>query len=153
MLFRSSKELSMGIEKAPQRSLYKALGLTDEEIAKPIIAIISAKSEIVPGHLHLDAITDAVKAGVYAAGGTPVVVPAIGICDGIAMGHDGMRYSLPSRELIADGVESMLIGHAFDGAVLVPNCDKIVPGMLMGAARVNLPAVLVSGGPDRKSVV
>ena len=151
-----SKELSMGIEKAPQRSLYKALGLTDEEIAKPIIAIISAKSEIVPGHLHLDAITDAVKAGVYAAGGTPVVVPAIGICDGIAMGHDGMRYSLPSRELIADGVESMLKGHAFDGAVLVPNCDKIVPGMLMGAARVNLPAVLVSGGPmesgvDRKS--
>lgn len=147
-----SKELSMGIEKAPQRSLYKALGLTDEEIAKPIIAIISAKSEIVPGHLHLDAITDAVKAGVYAAGGTPVVVPAIRICDGIAMGHDGMRYSLPSRELIADGVESMLIGHAFDGAVLVPNCDKIVPGMLMGAARVNLPAVLVSGGPMESGV-
>lgn len=142
-----SKELSTGIEKAPQRSLYKALGLTDEEIAKPIIAIISAKSEIVPGHLHLDSITDAVKAGIYAAGGTPVVVPSIGICDGIAMGHDGMRYSLPSRELIADGVESMLIGHAFDGAVLVPNCDKIVPGMIMGAARVNLPAILVSGGP------
>ncbi len=142
-----SKELSAGIEKAPQRALYKALGLTDEEIAKPIIAIISAKSEIVPGHMHLDTLTDAVKAGVYAAGGTPVVVPAIGICDGIAMGHDGMRDSLPSRELIADGVESMLIGHAFDGAVLVPNCDKIVPGMLMGAARVNLPAVLVSGGP------
>lgn len=142
-----SKELSSGIEKAPQRSLYKALGLSDEEIAKPIIAIISAKSEIVPGHMHLDTITDAVKAGIYAAGGTPVVVPSIGICDGIAMGHDGMRYSLPSRELIADGVESMLIGHAFDGAVLVPNCDKIVPGMLMGAARVNLPTVLVSGGP------
>lgn len=142
-----SKELSSGIEKAPQRALYKALGLTDEEIAKPIIAVISAKSEIVPGHMHLDAVTDAVKAGVYAAGGTPVVVPSIGICDGIAMGHDGMRYSLPSRELIADSVESMLIGHAFDGAVLVPNCDKIVPGMLMGAARVNLPAVLVSGGP------
>ncbi len=142
-----SKELSSGIEKAPQRALYKALGLSDDEIAKPIIAVISAKSEIVPGHMHLDTITDAVKAGIYAAGGTPVVVPAIGICDGIAMGHDGMRYSLPSRELIADGVESMLIGHAFDGAVLVPNCDKIVPGMLMGAARVNLPTVLVSGGP------
>ena len=133
-----SKELCSGIEKAPQRALYKALGLTDDEIAKPIIAVISAKSEIVPGHIHLDNITDAVKAGVYAAGGTPVVVPSIGICDGIAMGHDGMRYSLPSRELIADSVESMLIGHAFDGAVLVPNCDKIVPGMLMGAARVNL---------------
>lgn len=142
-----SKELSTGIEKAPQRSLYKALGFSDEEIAKPIIAVISAKSEIVPGHMHLDNITDAVKAGIYAAGGTPVVVPSIGICDGIAMGHDGMRYSLPSRELIADGVESTLIGHAFDGAVLVPNCDKIVPGMLMGAARVNLPTVLVSGGP------
>ena len=147
-----SKELSSGIEKAPQRSLYKALGLTDEEIAKPIIAVISAKSEIVPGHMHLDQITDAVKAGIYAAGGTPVIVPSIGICDGIAMGHDGMRYSLPSRELIADGVESMLIGHAFDGAVLVPNCDKIVPGMLMGAARVNLPAVLVSGGPMESGV-
>ncbi len=147
-----SKELSSGIEKAPQRALYKALGLSDEEIAKPIIAVISAKSEIVPGHIHLDSITDAVKAGIYAAGGTPVVVPSIGICDGIAMGHDGMRYSLPSRELIADSVESMLIGHAFDGAVLVPNCDKIVPGMLMGAARVNLPAVLVSGGPMESGV-
>ncbi len=147
-----SKELSSGIEKAPQRALYKALGLSDEEIAKPIIAVISAKSEIVPGHIHLDSITDAVKAGIYAAGGTPVVVPSIGICDGIAMGHDGMRYSLPSRELIADSVESMLIGHAFDGAVLVPNCDKIVPGMLMGAARVNLPSVFVSGGPMESGV-
>ena len=115
-----SKELCSGIEKAPQRALYKALGLTDEEIAKPLIAIISAKSEIVPGHAHLDKITDAVKAGIYASGGTPFVVPSIGICDGIAMGHDGMRYSLPSRELIADGVESMLTGHAFDGVVLVP---------------------------------
>lgn len=147
-----SKELSTGMEKAPQRALYKALGLTDEEIAKPIIAVISAKSEIVPGHVHLDTITDAVKAGIYAAGGTPVVVPCIGICDGIAMGHEGMRYSLPSRELIADSVESMLIGHAFDGAVLVPNCDKIVPGMLMGAARVNIPTVLVSGGPMESGV-
>lgn len=135
------------MEKAPQRALLKALGLTDDEIKKPLIAIVSAKSEIVPGHMHLDRITDAVKAGVYAGGCTPVVVPSIGICDGIAMGHNGMRYSLPSRELIADSVESMLIGHAFDGAVFVPNCDKIVPGMLMGAARVNLPSIFVSGGP------
>lgn len=142
-----SKEFFAGLERAPQRALMKALGLSDEEINKPLIAVVSAKSEIVPGHMHLDRITDAVKAGVYAAGGTPIVVPSIGICDGLAMGHDGMRYSLPSRELIADSVESMLIGHAFDGAVLVPNCDKIVPGMLMGAARVNIPAVMVSGGP------
>ena len=142
-----SKEFFGGLERAPQRALMKALGFSDEEIAKPLIAIVSAKSEIVPGHMHLDRITDAVKAGVYAAGGTPVVIPSIGICDGLAMGHSGMRYSLPSRELIADSVESMLIGHAFDGVVLVPNCDKIVPGMLMGAARVNIPTVMVSGGP------
>lgn len=147
-----SKQLVSGMEKAPQRSLYKALGFTDEELAKPIIAIISAKSEIVPGHAHLDRITDAVKAGIYAAGGTPVVVPSIGICDGIAMGHAGMKYSLPSRELIADSVESMLIGHAFDGVVLVPNCDKIVPGMLMGALRVNIPTVMVSGGPMESGI-
>ena len=142
-----SKEFFAGLERAPQRALMKALGLSDEEINKPLIAVVSAKSEIVPGHMHLDKVTDAVKAGVYAAGGTPIVVPSIGICDGLAMGHDGMRYSLPSRELIADSVESMLIGHAFDGAVLVPNCDKIVPGMLMGAARVNSPTIMVSGGP------
>ena len=142
-----SQEFYSSMEKAPQRALLKALGLTDEELKKPIVAIVSAKSEIVPGHMHLDAITDAVKAGVYAGGCTPVVVPAIGVCDGLAMGHGGMRYSLPSRELIADGVETMLIGHAFDGAVFVPNCDKIVPGMLMGAARVNIPSVFVSGGP------
>ncbi|MBQ7226800.1 MAG: dihydroxy-acid dehydratase [Clostridia bacterium] len=141
------KNLTQGIEKAPQRSLFKALGMTDAELEKPLIAIVSAKSEIVPGHLHLDKVAEAVKAGVYAAGGTPFVIPAIGVCDGIAMGHAGMRYSLPSRELIADSVESMLIGHAFDGVVLVPNCDKIVPGMLMGAIRVNLPTVVVSGGP------
>ena len=147
-----SKEKLGGCEKAPQRSLYKALGFSDEEMEKPIIAIISAKSEIVPGHLHLDKIADAVKAGVYAAGGTPVVVPSIGICDGIAMGHAGMKYSLPSRELIADSVESMLIGHAFDGVVLIPNCDKIVPGMLMGAARVNIPTVMVSGGPMESGI-
>lgn len=135
------------MEKAPQRALLKALGLTDAEIKKPLIAIVSAKSEIVPGHMHLDRITDAVKAGIYAGGCTPVVVPAIGVCDGLAMGHGGMRYSLPSRELIADSVETMLYAHAFDGAVFVPNCDKIVPGMLMGAARVNIPSVFVSGGP------
>ena len=116
-----SKEKLGGCEKAPQRSLYKALGMSDAELDKPIIAIISAKSEIVPGHMHLDRISDAVKAGVYSAGGTPVVIPSIGICDGIAMGHSGMKYSLPSRELIADSVESMLIGHAFDGVVLIPN--------------------------------
>ena len=147
------KNLTQGIEKAPQRSLYKALGMTDEELRKPLIAVISAKSDIVPGHMHLDRIADAVKAGIYAAGGTPFVVPSIGICDGIAMGHAGMKYSLPSRELIADSVEAMLIGHAFDGAVLIPNCDKIVPGMLMGAVRVNIPTVLVSGGPMESGVV
>ncbi len=147
-----SKELAQNIDKTPQRALFKALGLSDAEIAKPLIAVISAKSEIVPGHIHLDRITDAVKAGIYAAGGTPVVIPSIGVCDGIAMGHNGMKYSLPSRELIADSVESMLYGHAFDGAVLVPNCDKIVPGMLMGAARVNIPAILVSGGPMESGI-
>ncbi len=147
-----SKELATSMEKAPQRALLKALGLSDEEIAKPLIAIVTAKSEIVPGHMHLDRITDAVKAGVYANGCTPVVVPSIGVCDGIAMGHNGMRYSLPSRELIADSVETMLCGHAFDGAVFVPNCDKIVPGMLMGAARVNIPSVFVSGGPMESGI-
>ena len=141
------KELTQGYEKAPQRSLLKALGLSDKELSRPLIAVISAKSDIIPGHAHLDKIAEAVKAGVYAAGGTPIVVPSIGICDGIAMGHAGMRYSLPSRELIADGVEATLIGHAFDGAVLVPNCDKIIPGMIMGAIRVNIPTVMVSGGP------
>ena len=140
------------MEKAPQRALLKALGLTDEELKKPLVAIVSAKSEIVPGHIHLDRIVDAVKAGIYAGGCTPIVVPAIGVCDGIAMGHKGMRYSLPSRELIADSVESMLIAHAFEGAVFIPNCDKIVPGMLMGAARVNIPSVFVSGGPMESGV-
>jgi len=141
-----SKELLQGIDKAPQRSLYKALGLSDDELNKPLIAVVSAFSEAVPGHAHLDKIADAVKTGVLMAGGVPIVIPSIGMCDGIAMGHAGMRYSLPSRELIADSVEAMLIGHAFDGAVFIPNCDKIVPGMLMGAARVNIPSVFVSGG-------
>jgi dihydroxy-acid dehydratase len=129
------------------RSLFYAMGYTKEEISKPLVAVVSAYSEIVPGHSHLDKITEAVKAGVRMAGGTPIMVPAIGVCDGISMGHIGMKYSLPSRELIADSVETMLMAHAFDGAVLVPNCDKIVPGMIMGALRVNLPAVVCSGGP------
>lgn len=131
---------------APQRSLFYALGLTQEELSRPLIGVVSAYSEIVPGHLHLDKITEAVKAGIRIAGGTPIMVPAIGVCDGIAMGHIGMKYSLASRELIADSVETMANAHGFDGLVLVPNCDKIVPGMLMGALRVNLPAVVMSGG-------
>lgn len=141
-----SKDILQGIEKAPHRALFKALGLSDSDLEKPLVAIVTAKSEIVPGHMHLDTITDAVKAGVYAKGGTPVVIPTIGICDGIAMGHAGMRFSLPSRELIADSIESMILGHAFDAMVLVPNCDKIVPGMLMAAARINIPSIIVSGG-------
>ncbi len=147
-----SQELCSSMEKAPHRALLKALGLTDEELEKPLVAIVSAKSEIVPGHAHLDRITDAVKAGVYAGGCTPVVIPSIGVCDGLAMGHAGMRYSLPSRELIADSVETMLLAHAFDGAVFVPNCDKVVPGMLMGAARVNIPSIFVSGGPMESGI-
>lgn len=131
---------------APQRSLFYALGLTKEELERPLIAVVSAHSEIVPGHAHLDKITEAVKAGVRMAGGTPIMVPAIGVCDGIAMGHVGMKYSLASRELIADSVETMAMAHAFDGLVLVPNCDKIVPGMFMGALRVNLPSIIMSGG-------
>ena len=142
-----SDNVKKGIDKAAHRSLMKALGWTDEEITKPIIGIVSAKSEIVPGHMHLDTIVTAVKEGVYAAGGMPVVVPAIGVCDGIAMGHEGMKYSLVTRELIADSVECMAKAHAFDALVLVPNCDKIVPGMVMGALRVNVPSIVVSGGP------
>lgn len=140
------KNIANGAEKAPQRSLFKALGVTDSELAKPLIAIVCAQSDIVPGHTHLGVLAEAVKAGIYAAGGTPFVVPSIGVCDGISMGHTGMKYSLPSRELIADSVETMAIAHAFDGMVLIPNCDKIVPGMLMGAARVNIPTILISGG-------
>ncbi len=145
MSLPSEKVLS-GPEAAPQRSLFYALGLSEEEMTRPLVGICSAYSEIVPGHTHLDKVTDAVKAGVYAAGGTPLVFPAIGVCDGIAMGHEGMRYSLASRELIADSVETMALAHRFDALVLVPNCDKIVPGMMMGALRVNLPAVVLSGG-------
>lgn len=142
-----SANVTEGVEKTPARSLFYAMGYTREELDRPLIGVISAHSEVVPGHIHLDKIAEAVKAGVRMAGGTPIEIPSIGVCDGIAMGHEGMRYSLPSRELIADSVESMTIAHALDGLVLVPNCDKIVPGMIMGASRINIPTVVCSGGP------
>lgn len=138
---------SDGTDKSPQRSLLRALGWTDEEMNKPIVGIICAQSEIIPGHMHLDDIAKAVAEGVIAAGGKPVIVPSVGVCDGIAMGHEGMRYSLPSREIIADGAEILMRAHAFQAAVFVGNCDKIIPGMLMAAARVNIPSAFVSGGP------
>lgn len=136
-----------GIEKAPHRSLFKAMGYTDEELERPLIGVANAKNEIVPGHIHLDKITEAVKAGIRMAGGTPIEFGAIGVCDGIAMGHVGMKYSLATRELIADSCEAMGRAHSFDGMVFIPNCDKIVPGMLMAAARINVPAMVISGGP------
>ena len=136
-----------GIEKAPHRSLFKAMGYTDEELERPLIGVANAKNEIVPGHIHLDKITEAVKAGIRMAGGTPIEFGAIGVCDGIAMGHVGMKYSLATRELIADSCEAMGRAHGFDGMVFIPNCDKIVPGMLMAAARINVPAMVISGGP------
>jgi dihydroxy-acid dehydratase len=136
-----------GVERAPHRALFKAMGYTDEEMAKPIIGVVNSKNEIVPGHIHLDKIAEAVKAGIRMAGGTPVEFGAIGICDGIAMGHEGMKYSLASRELIADSCEAMGRAHSFDGMVFIPNCDKIVPGMLMAAARLNIPSIVISGGP------
>ena len=148
-----SKLVTEGVEKAPMRSLFYAMGYTEEELARPLVAVVSAHSEIVPGHMHLDKITKAVKAGVRMAGGTPIMVPSIGVCDGIVMGHVGMKYSLASRELIADSTETMVIAHAFDGAVLVPNCDKIVPGMVMAAARMNIPAIVCSGGPMMSGLV
>ncbi len=144
---RRSDNITKGAERMPNRSLLRACGLTEEEMKKPIIGVVSAYSEIIPGHINLDKIADAVKAGVRAAGGTPILVPAIGVCDGIAMGHIGMKYSLPSRELIADSVETLAQAHQFDALVLIPNCDKIVPGMLMAAARLNIPSIIVSGGP------
>ncbi len=142
-----SNIVKLGVEKVPNRSLFKAMGYTDEEIAKPMIGVVCAKSEIVPGHMMLDKVAEAVKRGILMAGGTPIEIPAIGVCDGIAMGHSGMKYSLVTRELIADSTECMSLAHAFDGLVLIPNCDKIVPGMLMGAARINLPTIVCSGGP------
>ena len=142
-----SANVTQGVERAPNRSLFYAMGYTDEELNRPLIGVVCAHSEIVPGHFHLDKIAEAVKAGVRMAGGTPIEVPAIGVCDGIAMGHLGMKYSLASRELIADSTETMALAHCFDGLVLVPNCDKIVPGMVMAAVRLNLPSIVVSGGP------
>ena len=148
-----SDNVTKGVEKAPMRSLFYAMGYTKEELERPLIGVVSAHSEIVPGHIHLDKITEAVRAGVRMAGGTPIMVPAIGVCDGIAMGHEGMKYSLPSRELIADSVETMAKAHQFDGLVLVPNCDKIVPGMVMGACRINIPSIVCSGGPMMSGLV
>jgi len=139
--------MKKGLERAPHRSLFKALGLTDEEIERPMIGIANSANEVIPGHLHLHQLSDAVKAGVRMAGGTPFEFFTIGICDGIIMGHEGMKYSLSSRELIADSIESMAMAYPFDGLVLIPNCDKIIPGMMMAAARLNIPAILVSGGP------
>lgn len=142
-----SLQMKQGVEKAPHRSLFKALGLTDEELSRPIIGVVNAQNEVVPGHLHLDQIAQAVKAGIRMAGGTPLEFPAIAVCDGIAMNHAGMKYSLASRELIADSIEIMATAHPFDALVFIPNCDKVVPGMLMAAARLNLPSIFISGGP------
>ncbi len=136
-----------GFNNAPHRSLYHALGLTKEELDRPLIGIVSSYNEIVPGHMNLDKITQAVKTGVAMAGGTPIVFPAIAVCDGIAMGHTGMKYSLVTRDLIADSTEAMVMAHGFDGLVMIPNCDKNVPGLLMASARLNIPTVFVSGGP------
>ena len=143
----NSEKITKGIAAAPQRALLYALGLTEEEINRPLIGIVSSYNEIVPGHMNLDKIVSAVKQGVAMAGGTPIVFPAIAVCDGIAMGHQGMKYSLVTRELIADSTEAMAIAHAFDALVMIPNCDKNVPGLLMAAARVNIPTIFVSGGP------
>ena len=142
-----SDNAKAGMQQAPARSLFRALGLTDEEMERPLIGIVSSYNEIVPGHMHLDKIVDAVKQGVAMAGGTPIVFPAIAVCDGIAMGHVGMKYSLVTRDLIADSTECMAMAHQFDALVMVPNCDKNVPGLLMAAARLNIPTVFVSGGP------
>lgn len=142
-----SKKMKSGLEKAPHRSLLYALGLTREEMDRPLVGVVNAASEVVPGHLHLNALADAVKAGVRMAGGTPLQFPAIAVCDGLAMNHEGMRFSLPSREFIADSVEIMARAHAFDALVFIPNCDKCVPGMLMAMMRLNIPSVMISGGP------
>ena len=142
-----SDNVRKGMQQGPHRSLFNALGHTEEEMNKPLVGIVSSYNEIVPGHMNLDKIVDAVKLGVAMAGGTPVVFPAIAVCDGIAMGHEGMKYSLATRELIADSTESMALAHQFDALVMVPNCDKNVPGLLMAAARINVPTVFVSGGP------
>ena len=142
-----SDSVKTGMQQAPHRSLFNALGLTKEELERPLVGIVSSYNEIVPGHMNLDKIVEAVKIGVAMAGGTPIVFPAIAVCDGIAMGHTGMKYSLVTRDLIADSTESMALAHQFDALVMVPNCDKNVPGLLMAAARINVPTVFVSGGP------
>ena len=142
-----SDAVKKGIAQSPQRSLLRALGLSEEELKKPLVGIVSSYNEIVPGHMNLDKITEAVKMGVAMAGGVPIVFPAIAVCDGIAMGHIGMKYSLVTRDLIADSTEAMAMAHQFDGLVMIPNCDKNVPGLLMAAARINVPTVFVSGGP------
>ena len=142
-----SDSLKLGPQNAPHRALYHALGLTEEEVSRPLVGIVSSYNEIVPGHMNLDKIVDAVRLGVAMAGGTPIVFPAVAVCDGIAMGHVGMKYSLVTRDLIADSTEAMAMAHGFDALVMVPNCDKNVPGLLMAAARLNLPAIFVSGGP------
>ena len=142
-----SDNIKKGVDKAPNLSLLYALGFTKEEIERPLIGVVSSFSEVVPGHMHLDKITQAVKDGIRAAGGTPIMFPAIAVCDGIAMGHVGMKYSLVSRELIADSTEAMAMAHQFDGLVMIPNCDKNVPGLLMAAARLNIPAIFCAGGP------
>lgn len=139
--------MKKGLQRIPHRALMKATGLTEEEISRPIIGIVNSQNEVIPGHIHLDQISEAVKAGIRMAGGTPIEFPAIGVCDGIAMNHAGMFYSLPSREHIADSVEIMATAHPFDGLVFIPNCDKIVPGMLMAALRLNIPSIFCSGGP------
>lgn len=142
-----SDNATKGLARAPHRSLFKAMGYTDEELERPLVGVCCAKNEIIPGHINLDKIAEAIKAGVRMAGGTPIEFPAIGVCDGIAMGHEGMRYSLVTRELIADSIECMAKAHQFDALIMIPNCDKIVPGMLMAAGRLNLPTVFCSGGP------
>ncbi|NMA03734.1 MAG: dihydroxy-acid dehydratase, partial [Clostridiales bacterium] len=139
--------VTKGIQQAPHRSLFNALGMTNEELNRPLIGIVNSHNEIVPGHINLDKIVDAVKLGVAMAGGTPIEFPAIAVCDGIAMGHQGMKYSLVTRDLIADSTEAMVMAHGFDALVMVPNCDKNVPGLLMAAARLNIPTIFVSGGP------
>lgn len=142
-----SDVVKKGPQRAPHRSLFKAAGLTEEELERPLIGVVTSQNDIIPGHVHLDQIVEGVKKGVLMSGGTPLVFPTIGVCDGIAMGHEGMKYSLVTRELIADTIECMVKAHGFDALVLIPNCDKIVPGMMMAALRLNIPAVIVSGGP------
>ena len=142
-----SDNVTKGVERAPNRSLFYALGYTKEELERPLIGVVSSHNEIVPGHMHLDKVVEAVKAGIRMAGGTPIMFPAIAVCDGIAMGHTGMKYSLVTRDLIADSTEAMALAHQFDGLVMVPNCDKNVPGLLMAAARLNIPTIFCSGGP------